>query len=71
MGFPVNRDRACAVADIDDAKLAPFEEGMALGRFRLGLRWQNNAAFDRHGAANDEALIVGIIEVHFIRREQA
>ena len=71
MGFAVDCNRTRAVADIDDTKFAALQERMALGRFRLGLSWQDNAAFDGHGAADDETLIVGIVEVHFIRREQA
>ena len=36
---------------------------MAFGRFRFGLDREGDSRFDRHGAANHKALIVGIVQV--------
>ena len=67
----IDADRAVALADIDDAHLAPFQQRMAGRTFRFALAWQVKRSGARHRAADNKSFAMRVGEADFARAEQA
>ncbi len=70
VGGAVDGHAAAAATDIDHAQLAALEERMAGGRGRFGLFRQVDCLGHRGGAADHEAFVVRVIQLHAIGHEQ-
>jgi hypothetical protein len=67
----VDGDTAAACGDVDDAQLAPHQEGLAHRGGGFGLARQFQCGVHRGRAADHEAFVVAVIERQAISLEQA